>query len=364
MPACMFCGSTWKMSGEHVLGQGLSRIGLDMTPVPHGVGQWNELTHEMGVRRPFQQTVRDVCEPCNTGWMSDLERDARRCLTPFILGQIGALEPADVGSIAAWVEKTALTSMFVSSEEQRDNGYGLPAIEYHALNALAGQKVPLPTSQFWIGRYTGSCRFAVEVTPIAVRIDGLPEADVPQGYVITIVLGQLILHGVRFTTPSLETKVSTRQQLPQFWPPTVRATWPDGDPIDDAQFLDFARGKCLRAAEPNIKVQPWTPAVELPRSGLIDGMIELPAPCRMHMLYYPAVLAQNAQSHGHVYAFHATCDCPHTYLYRTLPDGTRLSGASKSEADVVDMYKQLPGEKLIIRSKADVFGYKRLTACT
>lgn len=53
--------------------------------------------------------------------------------------------------------------------------------------------------------------------PLTVTATGLPEADRPQGYAMTIVLGQLVLHGVRYTTPSLQVEVITRQELPQLW---------------------------------------------------------------------------------------------------------------------------------------------------
>jgi len=69
---------------------------------------------------------------------------------------------------------------------------------------------PLNASRFWVGRYEGDAGFwAIRVTPMTVRVTGLPEPDLPQGYAITIVLGELILHGLRFTTPALEVEVTT-----------------------------------------------------------------------------------------------------------------------------------------------------------
>jgi len=48
------------------------------------------------------------------------------------------------------------------------------------------------------------------VTPLVVAVDGLPEPAWLEAYLMTIVLGQLVLHGVRFTTPSLSLNLSTR----------------------------------------------------------------------------------------------------------------------------------------------------------
>lgn len=64
------------------------------TRVLQGAGPLNRIGRELGVRRPFRQTVRDVCGDCNHGWMSRLEVVAQRVLTPFILGQPGQIEAA------------------------------------------------------------------------------------------------------------------------------------------------------------------------------------------------------------------------------------------------------------------------------
>lgn len=153
--SCAFCDFTGKLSGEHVLGDWLTRIGLDLEPVPHGTGSLNQVGKDLGVRPPFLQKVPDVCGDCHHGWMSRLEVIAQRVLAPFILGEPGEIEVADVGAVAAWIQKTALTAMLVSSEEERAGGYGLPASEYRELYALRNEVQPHPASQFWIGRYEG-----------------------------------------------------------------------------------------------------------------------------------------------------------------------------------------------------------------
>lgn len=177
MGTCAFCALTGKLTQEHVLGDWLSTIGLDLRPAPHVTGPLNRIDRNLGVRPPFRQTV-GICGLCNNGWMSRLENAAKRTLTPFILGNPGHLAPEDTGPVAAWLQKTALTAMLVSSEKERAAGYGLPPSEYHHLWTLRDQKVPLPASQLWIGRYTGQRRLdATWVTPITITINGLPEPD-------------------------------------------------------------------------------------------------------------------------------------------------------------------------------------------
>lgn len=203
---CVFCGSAGVMTGEHVWGDWLARIGLALDPVAHTAGRLNRLGRDMGTHAPFRQKVRDVCGECNHGWMSRLEVVAQRTLTPFILGTAGTLNPNDHGSVAAWAHKTALISMLVSSEQERAVGYGLPDSEYHALYAVRDSNTPL-AGQFWIGRYGGSRFASVHVTPVAIRFDGPAEPELPQGYVMTIVVGQLLIQGIRFTTPTLAVPV-------------------------------------------------------------------------------------------------------------------------------------------------------------
>jgi hypothetical protein len=128
----------------------------------------------------------------------------------------------------------------------------------------------------------------VWVTPLVVAIEGLPEPDRPQGYAMTIVLGQLVMHGVRFTTPSLQVEGTTRQELPQLWPADSSIEWPAGTTVDDTTFLGFAGGKDLRSMEHHIQLRPWKPATDLADSRAVRGMVELPTICGEHVAYYPA----------------------------------------------------------------------------
>ncbi|GAA3945388.1 hypothetical protein [Actinoplanes auranticolor] len=358
MGNCAFCGFTGKLTQEHVLGDWLSTIGLDLRPTPHVTGPLNRIGRDLGVRPPFRQTV-GICGPCNNGWMSRLEIVAKRTLTPFILGNAGHLTAEDAGPVAAWLQKTALTAMLVSSEKERDAGYGLPPSEYHRLWTLRNQKMPLPTSQCWIGRYAGQRRLAATwVTPITVAVDGLPEPDAPQGYTTTIVLGQLLLHAVQFTTEALACTATTRQQLPQLWPATTRVVWPQGTPVDDTAFLAFAGAKDLRSTEPFIRLGPWIPATELPASQAVGDMVELPTICGKHVVFYPMTLVREAMR-GRFYAFATACECRTAYLIHTEPDGAHCKAADTVEA-VSELYEALPGQEIMIGGEPGEFICKRL----
>jgi hypothetical protein len=357
---CVFCGSSRTLTREHVLGNWLSRIGLKLDPVPHRAGPLNQLGRDLGMRPPFGQRVRDVCGDCNQGWMSRLEVIAQRVLSPLILGHTGEIKAADHSAIAAWVQKTALTAMLISSEEERARGYGLPASEYREIFALRDEVHPLPASQFWAGRYKGVRQASVRVTPLVVQIDDMPDPELPHAYAMTIVLGELVLHGLRFTTPALQIDVSARPELLQFWPSTTSVALLGAKVLDDNALLASAGGKNFRSNEQHIHLQPWTVATELPRSEPVDGMIELPAICGKHVVYYPAILIDEAMR-GRSHAFAIACECPTAYIIYTEPDGAHCKAADTAER-IAELYEGLPGHEYEIEDEYGIFTCKRLTA--
>lgn len=341
---CIFCGVVDTMTGEDVLGQWLQRIELDQSPVPHGTGWLNRIGREIGTRPPYRQRIRDVCGECNSGWMSRLEETAKRVLTPFILGKKGFIEGADVGPISAWALKTCFTAMYVSTAKDRAAGYGLPASEYRQLYEIRDLKVPLPDSQFWIGRFDGTMAWSVRATPLVIVADAMPampEPEFPQGYLMTIVLGQLLLQGVRMTTPGLGLTVGTKQHMPRIWPGVIKARWPKGDSVDDISYQAVALGRDLQVRKRHTSLHPWKPATDLPVSGLVGDMIELPTICGKHVAHYPSILVNEAM-HGRFYAFIVSCDCGVSYLIHTEQDGAHCK-ASGDRRDIAALNDQLTG---------------------
>ncbi len=358
MATCAFCGMFGRMTGEHVLGDWLSKIGLDLRPVPHAAGWSNRMGRDLGTSPPYRRTVRDVCASCNTGWMSRLEDIAGRVLTPLILGEPGRVDVTDQAALAAWVQKTTLVAMLVSPEQDRAEGYGLPQAEYTELYERRGLLVPLPFTQFWIGRYEGVRNWSVRCAPLVVTVMGLPYPNVPHAYSMTVILGKLVVHGVRFTVPSHQVPVTTRQALPQFWPPLGTVNWPEGAIVDDASFHGFVGGRALVAGGPFVDIRPWRPATELRASRLVGAMIELPTICGAHVVFYPAVLAAEAAL-GRPYAFVTSCECDTVYLIQTEPDGAHCKMADSAER-VMAAYAALIGEEVDIGGEHGIFVCKMI----
>lgn len=349
------------MTREHVFGQWLSRIGLDLSPVPHRAGPLNRIPRDMGEQPPFRLTVKNVCSDCNNGWMSQLEDIAQRVLTPLILGRPGTIEAIDHAAIATWVQKTALVAMLLSSDEQRSNGYGFAPSTYRALYEIRDRKEPLDATQTWVGHYQGAPNnWAVRVTPICICIAGTPEPELPQGYISTIALGQLILQDLRFINSALGIEMNSAVEMPKLWPSRAPVEWPNGQPCGEDGFQGFADGDRLESTVDHVTLRPWTHASQLAQSTIDNGSVKLPALCGHHSIRYPGALLREALAGGR-YAFVSACECPTAYLIYMETDSAHFRAAGEWTG-ISQMYEDLAGEELLIEDDLGFFICKRLPA--
>jgi hypothetical protein len=357
---CIFCGSDGPLTKEHVLGNWLADVGLSDELVENMAGPLNRIGTSFGTARPFQITVKSVCASCNNGWMSRLEQTARRVLAPKILGEHGRIQRDDAGAIASWIHKTALVAMYLSSDDARREGYGLPPEEYSRLYQASERIRPLAESTYWIGRYTGEIRSgSVRVTPMILRDPERASSKVPDAYAMTIVLGALVLQGLRFTAPDVHLHPKTSRGLPQLWPPQGHGTdWPGGREIGDEDFLRFSTGKEFELSVSDRKLLPWAPAVDLEESQLIGGAVALPTMCGEHVAHYPAAIAEMGIG-GRFFAFVVDCDCPRSYLIETQLNGAHCK--SEGTADFIEgQFNAIPGAEINLNFPTGRFRCKRL----
>lgn|GEM_PF-943783 len=360
---CAFCGRSGSLTREHVLPDWLAGIGLEVGPGQFRAGWLNRLPRTLGNGQPFTQKVRDVCEDCNHGWMSDLEAAASHVLRPLILGEPTVINEADAGVVAAWTHKTALVAMLVSSVEDREAGYGVPESEFRALYDARETMRPLDASQFWIGRWSGAGAAYEQVTPLVVRADELGEQKFPHAYLMTVIVGQLVVQGVRFTTSAVEIMLATRRDLARLWPATGSTDWPSGKPLDEADVIAFCGGRELIVEDLPLKIEPRRPATDLEESRLVGATVELDAPCGQHVVYYPAVLA-GLGMRGVFHAFVTACECGIAYLVETRSDGAHFTADTATSGDeaVKARYEALYGVEIEIHDSGGVFLAKRLEA--
>ncbi|WP_298443129.1 hypothetical protein [Ferrimicrobium sp.] len=291
--------------------------------------------------------------------MSRLEVIANRVLTPLIRGESGSIEPSDQAAIAAWVQKTALVAMLVSSEDDRARGYGLPPSEYSEMYASSEVLEPLPATQVWIGRYSGQNHgHSIWVVPQVVVLQGGRDPDTPQGYAMTVVLGELLLHGVRFTTAGLPLALSATAGLQGLWPMNDRISWPTDSHVNEANFLGLREGKALRVKNPHIEIRPWKQATDLADSRAVGSMVELPTMCGKHVVYYPSVLVEEAIQ-GRFYAFMTSCECKKAYLVQTEADGAHCKAVG-TPTTIGELYNTLAGVEYLREDEHGRFCYKAI----
>src|SRR5690554_6219251 len=106
---CLFCGSTGPMSREHVMPRWMAKLFPDLAEVDYirafQASGGDEAEHTRP-GRPFDQTVKDFCVDCNTGWMARLEVAAAPILTPLVMDEPRSLSALDQETLAIWATKT------------------------------------------------------------------------------------------------------------------------------------------------------------------------------------------------------------------------------------------------------------------
>lgn len=351
---CVFCGSASNLTREHVLPNWLKDIGLDLTPSLHEAGPLNKIPRQWSAR-PFTATVKLVCAACNNGWLSALEADAKPVLTPLIHGESRRLPDNGRALIAAWTCKTALVSLLASAEKDMP---GVPPSEYTALYEQRDRMEPLPYSHYWIGSYTGRRSASIWVTPYVIEVVGAnAPPDIPTGYAMTLVLGRLLVQGVRFTEPVLQVELTTEWGFLDIWPPADTFPGLTVGVADDAALDRMHEAQTLRSQTKGVQLSPYKPATELPASTAEGRLIRLPLACGKHKAFYPAELAQETLRTGKHYVFLSGCECPYGYIIRTEQDGAHMKRWGEPEA-VEAAYEAWPGKEFVIEDEAGTLFFK------
>lgn len=112
---CVLCGESGPSAVEDVIPRWIAK-----TIAAKGVPPYFDLTIEMDEGAPETTSIRrigglplpwklpDVCEPCNGGWMSQLEQAMKHAGKRLVEGRHYRLSPFEQTVIATWMTKTAL----------------------------------------------------------------------------------------------------------------------------------------------------------------------------------------------------------------------------------------------------------------
>jgi hypothetical protein len=353
--SCVFCGSPSNLTREHVLPHWLNDLGLDPEPSLHQAGPLNKVPRQWSAK-PFKTTVKLVCAACNNGWLSTLESTAKPVLAPLIRGEFRRLPYDDQTLIAAWTCKTALVSLLAAAEKNKP---GVPPSEYTTLYDQRDRMEPPPYSQYWIGTFTGDRSAAsIWVTPFVIEAIGARSSpDIPADYAMTLVLGRLLVQGVRFTQPTLQVELVTERGFLGIWPPADTFPWPATGQADDATLDLMNQAQTFVSKTQGVQLSPFKPATELPASALEGKLIRLPLYCGKHEALYPVELARATLRTGRHYTFLTGCECPYGYIIRTEHDGAHMKRWGEPAA-IETAYEEWPGEEIVIKDENGVFFVK------
>lgn len=175
------------------------------------LGEW--------VTEDLEVVARKVCEPCNNGWMKDLEDAVEsRFLPSLIQGRGRTLYEEGQALLAAWATKTALALQLATPDTAP-----IPTAQYRE---IAERKTAPPGRvQVWIGGYDGWRHGFFDPKHLTLRTAG-GDFD---AYQATVLLGRVIFQVFGHTCDD-EVSVSKQgargDMTARIWPVTAPVVWP------------------------------------------------------------------------------------------------------------------------------------------
>jgi hypothetical protein len=107
MKECAFCSDSAKLTAEHITSQWMGKL----FPGRKAFKSTNRFgTEKEWIAAGLDLTAKVVCDPCNTGWMSDIESEhAEPVMSPLMLGDIHApFTKKEAHSLALFALKSAM----------------------------------------------------------------------------------------------------------------------------------------------------------------------------------------------------------------------------------------------------------------
>lgn len=222
---CIFCGERAN-SREHLFPDWLNEVlpNYASVTVQHGSRTWQ-------AKESASQRVAVVCEGCNTGWMSELERSTRPLIEPMMSGRRQALDKPQQQALAVWAFKTAAVG-----EQMVPATAAIPREQLQHLRTL---RTPPPNSRVIIGgtdgRWGGELHFdsrPLQMTSTKRHGDVGPGNH--NGYLATIAIRHLVLQVVGTVFEHFEPLYPSPldRSLHRIWPFERTINWPPGPVLD------------------------------------------------------------------------------------------------------------------------------------
>ena len=241
MRNCIFCGEA-AGSREHAIPEWV----LKALPPNAGTLEGTRGTDEPILihgrpRKPASLIVKHVCDSCNTGWMSQLETEAKPLMSPLMRDLAVPFSPGDQATISTWAVKTAMVFEFIRPSTQ--DVFSSDAER----KALWTTRLIPPRTMVWLGRYGGRTPLSVEGYDLST---GLDVEHPVTGWTVTFSFGCLVVQ-ILSARSEIELRLDVEPQpgpwansTVQIWPTQRRVAWPPAISFyDDREptFQSFVR---------------------------------------------------------------------------------------------------------------------------
>jgi hypothetical protein len=152
----VFCGEN-EVTDEHVWPEWVGRFLRELMPDADFGKSRFEVNPETLEHQPVGRKwggpqldikVKRVCEPCNTGWMSDLENAAIPYLKPMIRGEQVALDRQAREAVATWAFLRAVMAEYTHPKQ-------VAVPESHRRWLYKEQRPPRKGVYIWLAGYLG-----------------------------------------------------------------------------------------------------------------------------------------------------------------------------------------------------------------
>lgn len=217
---CIFCGSSKKLSDEHVISKSVRRH-LPAGKFVRTVAGNDELKPESALNIVLDNVV---CAGCNNEWMSSLERRFVRIFQHQLYSLSQRLVDSDGQKlIATWAVKVALLiQLYTSTASGQQLGHFVP--DSH-LKWLGKEKSPPPGTRVWIGAINDPIVLAhCQPSSLATSRGATPDA-----YFVSFSIGHLLFQvfGPEFTNSADGNRIQLQTlEPPPFLAETLTEIWP------------------------------------------------------------------------------------------------------------------------------------------
>ncbi len=195
--------------------------------------------------------INCVCVPCNTGWMSNLEADAKPVLEPMIRGLPRKLSPQEQLLTATWTSKTVLVLEFLRKT-------------YHVNDAndrrfIMDNQRPPPTYRVRLAYLDAIPEQAFRFQTFVATTD--LDTKLPNVLCSSLLIGHLIIQcwgGPGVGTLNLQVAGTSISNAIMIWPPIpTGASWPPSVPITKETTEAFLREPIPHSINPGF-FQGWS----------------------------------------------------------------------------------------------------------